>query len=88
MDRNSNLFLARVCEQAERFEDMLVYVKNLAQIGTELTLEERNLFSVAYKNVVGSRRTAWRAVQSIMQREVGEDKAEYREIVQGSGGGE
>ena len=31
----------------------------------ELTVEERNLLSVAYKNSIGSRRTAWRAISSI-----------------------
>lgn len=65
MDRNYNLFLARVCEQAERNEDMVHHVRALVTMGTDLTLEERNLFSVAYKNVVGSRRTAWRAIQGI-----------------------
>ena len=31
----------------------------------ELTNEERNLLSVAYKNVVGSRRSSWRVISSI-----------------------
>jgi len=35
----------------------------------ELSIEERNLLSVAYKNTLGSRRTAWRALSSIEQKE-------------------
>ena len=39
------------------------------QIGGELTVDERNLISVAYKNVVGTRRASWRIISSIEQKE-------------------
>lgn len=35
----------------------------------ELSVEERNLLSVAYKNTVGSRRAAWRIISSVEQKE-------------------
>jgi hypothetical protein len=34
-----------------------------------LSNEERNLLSVAYKNSVGARRTAWRTISAIQQKE-------------------
>lgn len=34
----------------------------------DLDIDERNLLSVAYKNVVGSRRSAWRVVVSQKQK--------------------
>merc|ERR1712100_779256 len=37
--------------------------------GDELSVEERNLLSVAYKNAVGSRRAAWRIITSVEQKE-------------------
>lgn len=40
-------------------------------MGVELTVEERNLLSVAYKNVIGARRASWRIVSSIEQKEEG-----------------
>lgn len=42
---------------------------NNNQIGGELTVDERNLLSVAYKNVVGTRRASWRIISSIEQKE-------------------
>lgn len=55
---------AKLAEQAERYDDMVKYMKQVAESGT-MKSEERNLFSVAYKNVVGTRRSAWRIVSSI-----------------------
>ena len=35
----------------------------------ELTVEERNILSVAFKNVVGTRRAAWRVISLIERKE-------------------
>jgi len=63
--RKDLVFLARTSETAERYEDMCkfmcVLVKS-ASSGSDLTVEERNLLSVAYKNVVGARRASWRTL--------------------------
>lgn len=67
--RDENVFMARLAEQAERYEDMVEYMKRVATMGAELSLDERNLLSVAYKNSVGARRQAWRAVTTFEQRE-------------------
>ncbi|KAL3961747.1 hypothetical protein ACCO45_003270 [Purpureocillium lilacinum] len=50
-ERESKTFLARLCEQAERYDEMVTYMKEVAKLGGELTVDERNLLSVAYKNV-------------------------------------
>lgn len=65
----SKTFLARLCEQAERYDEMVTYMKEVAKLGGELTVDERNLLSVAYKNVVGTRRASWRIISSIEQKE-------------------
>lgn len=68
--RDELIYLSKICEQTERFEDMLVYMKEVVQkFNEELSVEERNLLSVAYKNSVGSRRTAWRVVSSVESKE-------------------
>ena len=48
---------------------MVTYMKEVAKMGLELTVDERNLLSVAYKNVVGTRRASWRIISSIEQKE-------------------
>ncbi|KAH7137156.1 14-3-3 family protein [Dactylonectria estremocensis] len=68
-ERESKTFLARLCEQAERYDEMVTYMKEVAKLGGELTVDERNLLSVAYKNVVGTRRASWRIISSIEQKE-------------------
>lgn len=68
---------------------MVTYMKEVAKIGGELTVDERNLLSVAYKNVVGTRRASWRIISSIEQKEEskGTDKhvptiKEYRQKIE------
>ncbi|XP_014785483.1 14-3-3 protein zeta/delta [Octopus bimaculoides] len=56
---------AKLAEQAERYDDMAVTMKKVTENGVELNNEERNLLSVAYKNVVGARRSSWRVISSI-----------------------
>ena len=69
MSREDNVFMAKICEQTERFEDMVEYMKIIVNDQTELTVEERNLLSIAYKNAIGPHRTAWRALSSIEAKE-------------------
>ena len=52
---------------------MVASMKTVASLDVELTVEERNLLSVAYKNVIGARRASWRIISSIEEKE--ENKA-------------
>jgi 14-3-3 protein epsilon len=67
-DRDSLVYKAKLAEQAERFDEMVNDMKEVAKQPQELTVEERNLLSVAYKNVIGARRASWRVVTSIEQK--------------------
>ena len=67
--REEHLYMAKLTEQTERFEDMLESMNAVVKANPELSVEERNLLSVAYKNTIGSRRTAWRALSSIEKKE-------------------
>jgi len=60
--------LAMLAEKAERYDDMCYYLKELVISKTDrevaLAEEERNLLSVAFKNVVGALRSSWRTFQN------------------------
>ena len=68
-DREENVYIAKLAEQAERYDEMVEAMKKVAALNSELSVEERNLLSVAYKNVIGARRAAWRIIASIEQKE-------------------
>jgi len=65
---------AKLAEQAERYDDMATAMKSVTEENIELSNEERNLLSVAYKNVVGARRSSWRVISSIEQKSDSGDK--------------
>uniref|UniRef100_A0A8C6KR41 Tyrosine 3-monooxygenase/tryptophan 5-monooxygenase activation protein beta n=1 Tax=Nothobranchius furzeri TaxID=105023 RepID=A0A8C6KR41_NOTFU len=51
MDKNDLVQKAKLAEQAERYDDMAAAMKAVTEQHPELSNEERNLLSVAYKNV-------------------------------------
>ena len=64
-ERSDLVETAKCAERSERYDDMAATMKNVVEKDPKLTPEERNLLSVAYKNVVGARRSAWRVISSI-----------------------
>lgn len=70
-ERDDNVYKAKLAEQAERYDEMVSFMKKVASLDVELSVEERNLLSVAYKNVIGARRASWRIISSIEQKEEG-----------------
>ncbi len=62
-ERERKVYLAKLCEQAERYDEMSIHMHEVAEMDEELNAEERNLLAVSYKNSVGSRRAAWRVVR-------------------------
>lgn len=75
--REENVYMAKLAEQAERYDEMVDAMKRVACMDVELTVEERNLVSVAYKNVIGARRASWRIVSSIEQKEENKGNANH-----------
>ncbi|XP_061558236.1 14-3-3 protein epsilon isoform X3 [Phycodurus eques] len=88
-DREDAVYQAKLAEQAERYDEMVESMKQVASLDMELTVEERNLLSVAYKNVIGARRASWRIISSLEQKEESKGSEEkltmykdYRKLVE------
>ena len=59
---------------------MAAAMKKVTEMEKELSNEERNLLSVAYKNVVGARRSSWRVIHSIEQKTDGAGSEKKQEM--------
>jgi len=85
-DKETLIQRAKLAEQAERYDDMAAAMKEVTKMDTSdpLTTEERNLLSVAYKNIVGAKRSSWRVISSIEQKatEKMELAKHYRETIE------
>lgn len=81
--REENVYMAKLAEQAERYEEMVEFMEKVTTTvdAEELTVEERNLLSVAYKNVIGARRASWRIISSIEQKEEGRGNEDHVTII-------
>jgi len=76
---------AKLAEQAERYDDMAEAMKEVTKTNEEqLTTEERNLLSVAYKNIVGAKRSSWRVISSIEQKATDKEELarDYRKKIE------
>jgi len=80
-DRDDCVYQAKLAEQAERYDEMVENMKKVGQLDVDLTVEERNLLSVAYKNVIGARRASWRIISSIEQKEETKGSEEKLEMI-------
>lgn len=81
--REENVYMAKLAEQAERYEEMVEFMEKVSANADneELTVEERNLLSVAYKNVIGARRASWRIISSIEQKEESRGNEDHVSVI-------
>jgi 14-3-3 protein epsilon len=66
-DRELKFFMARVADQAERYADVLSSLNAIINADAALNSDERNLLSVAYKALTGTRRSALRTVNAFLE---------------------
>lgn len=78
MDYENLIFLATLSEKAERYDEMVKYIKMILEHvfdeNIPFNLNIRSLFSVAYKNLAGERRASWRILSSERNKNLGYEK--------------
>eukprot|EP00239_Pterosperma_sp_CCMP1384_P000095 CAMPEP_0197846502 /NCGR_PEP_ID=MMETSP1438-20131217/3234_1 /TAXON_ID=1461541 /ORGANISM="Pterosperma sp., Strain CCMP1384" /LENGTH=258 /DNA_ID=CAMNT_0043458175 /DNA_START=123 /DNA_END=899 /DNA_ORIENTATION=- len=81
--RDAYVYEAKLAEQAERYDEMVLAMKNVSGMckDVELSVEERNLLSVGYKNVIGARRASWRILSSIESKEKSKGKEDHEKAI-------
>jgi 14-3-3 protein epsilon len=67
--RDEYVYLAKLYERAERFDDMVRWITCYVQLNPVLTLDERNILSAGYKNVISGKRASWRILHSLEKKE-------------------
>lgn len=79
--REEIVFMAKIAEQCEQYKDMLEYMHNIIALETELTFEERQLFYIAYKNVISPKMFHLRGVMTFEMREI-DRNSKYLPLIQ------
>ena len=77
-------YAVSLTEQAERYEEMVEFMEKVSAVveSKELTIKERNLLSIAYKNKIGARRASWRIISSIEQKEESHGNEDHVSMIQ------
>lgn len=75
------IYRAKLAEQAERYDEMAEMMNEFSKLKNDLSVEERNLLSVAYKNAVGARRASWRVIASVGAKQKEKGNETQAEIV-------
>lgn len=91
--REDFIYLAKMSEQCERYDEMLGFVRKFVSMtDTVMTPEEKHVFAAAYKNAVGNRRAELRVLTVIEQKELRkgnmndeaiDNLAKYKRIIEG-----
>jgi len=78
--------LSQASEASERYEDMVKIMERLVESKLTkkagLTPDQRNLLSVAYKNVVGAKRSSWRVLNEDNQFDADDLVQKYKKRVE------
>ncbi|KAL0729795.1 hypothetical protein Bca4012_025888 [Brassica carinata] len=67
--REENIYKAKLADEAENYDDMVEFMEKVAKTAAELTPEERNFLSIAYKNLIAGRRVSLKRIRLVEKKE-------------------
>ena len=67
--REEYVYLAKLYERAERFDDMVKFINKFVELDPNLSYKERNILGAGYKNVISNKRASWRLLNSMEKKE-------------------
>ena len=67
--REEYVYLSKLYERAERYQDMVSVINKFIEITPKLTKDERNILSAGYKNILSDKRASWRLLNSMERKE-------------------
>jgi hypothetical protein len=63
------VYLSKLYERAERFQDMVSVINKFIEITPKLSKDEKNILSAGYKNILSDKRASWRLLNSMERKE-------------------
>ena len=67
--REEYVYLSKLYERAERFQDMVSVINKFIEITPKLSKDEKNILSAGYKNILSDKRASWRLLNSMERKE-------------------
>lgn len=77
-----NVYLAMLAEQCNRFEDMMDFLEEMVGLKKDdLSSDERNLLSIAYKNTISKDRSSLRTLHAYEAKERKKEDSPYLQYI-------
>lgn len=73
--REEYIYLSKLYEKAQRFEDMINAINKFIELGPKLSKEERNILSAGYKSILSDKRDNWKFLNNMERKEFKKIKA-------------
>jgi 14-3-3 protein epsilon len=67
--RSELIYMSRLYERAEKYDEMVECVNYFIKLNPKINIDERNILSAGYKNIITSKRYSWRYLFNQIKKE-------------------